>query len=183
MKSFNKTLLVTFVAAGLVACSSEQPNVASTEVSKSAKAPFKRSIGKTGAPIDMQYKILNAKPQVGQEIEIEVSFNTPLKSSVNSQFHAPEKLIWVSSAKSFESSVNKASQRSTIPNIKVVAEKEGVFYVHLVASVMHDGKRLAKPFTIPVRVGNGAFELEKPGEVKVDEKGQTIIVQKAETNQ
>ncbi|MCP3673482.1 MAG: hypothetical protein GY829_03275, partial [Gammaproteobacteria bacterium] len=54
------------------------------------------------------------------------------------------------------------------------------YYIRMMATIELDGKSLSKPFIIPVRVGDSTFELEPVGEVVTDEKGQTLIIQKAD---
>ncbi len=68
------------LTASVVGCSVEKQKVNSTN-SETNQAVA--SIGKPSAPINMNYKILTDNPVPGQEIEIQVTFSSPLKSNVS----------------------------------------------------------------------------------------------------
>ena len=78
--------------------------------------------------------------------------------------------------------MNKSGVREALPVLKVIAPQNGLYYIRLVANVIKDGKTLAKPFVIPVKVGDGELVLEPAGEIVTDDKGQRVIIQKAETD-
>ncbi len=174
-----RLIMALTLTASVVGCSVEKQKVNSTN-SETNQAVA--SIGKPSAPINMSYKILTDNPVPGQEIQIQVTFSSPLKSNVSASMKAAEGLTWASSEKSWQANISKSGQYSSLPNMKVVAPADGVYYVHLVAQVMDGGKLQYKPFTIPIKVGDAEVVLESPGEVITDEKGQKVIIQKVDSN-
>ena len=156
----------------------EQQQTSAQKDQKSISPPA----AKPSAPISMQYKVLTASPKPGEEIEIEVSFNSPIKSPIKSNLTSAKKLTWMNSNKSWQSVVSKSGRREAMPRLKVIAPEDGIYYLHFVATVEIEGKLLAKPFTIPVQVGEGPFELEPVGEVIIDDKGQKVIIQEGESD-
>lgn len=182
MKRISQSYFLIATVSLLLSCSSEQENRLSAKPITEQKSVLKTATSKTSAPISMQYKVLTQSPAVGQEIEIEVSFQSRVKSSINSKMTIAKKLLWVNDNTTWQSGFNKLNQREALPLLKVIASEEGRFYIHLIASIEVNGKLLSKPFIIAVNVGNAALKLAPAGEIMTDEKGQKIIIQKAETN-
>ncbi len=173
-----KAMLILAFSASIVGCSAEKQKVASVSTETNSATA---SVGKPSAPINMTYKVLTENPVPGQEIEIRVAFSSPLKSTVSANMQAAEGLTWASANTRWQAEISKTGQYTNLPSIKVVAPANGVYYVHLVAQVMDNGKLQSKPFTIPVKVGNAEAKLQSPGEVITDEKGQKVIIQKVDT--
>jgi hypothetical protein len=174
-----KTILAITLAVAITGCSADKAPV----VPEKAKTkPSTGSVGKPSAPISMSYKVLTENPMPGQEIEIQVVFSSHIKKDVSANVKTAENLTWVSSEKSWQASFSKSGQYSAVPNLKVVAQEKGIFYIHIMANVMDNGKALYKPFVIPVNVGNVERTLESPGEIIVDENGQAVIVQKVDSD-
>ncbi|WP_196139916.1 hypothetical protein [Aliikangiella sp. G2MR2-5] len=142
----------------------------------------KQSVGKPSAPIYMNYKLLTKNPSAGEQIEISLSFSSRVKSGIRANITPSDKLTWVSQQLDLHSELRKSGERSALPTLKVVAPKDGIFYIHLVASVEENGQILSKPFTIPVVVGKGDTQLEV-GQYEIDSKGQKVKVMKAESSQ
>ena len=168
-------ITVVLVTSLMFACSTE-----ATKVNASEKKTTVVNGDKPGAPISMQYNVLTQSPQAGEEIEIQVSFNSRVKTPVMVEMTSAEKLTWLNSNKTWQNNFNKSGTREASPNLKVIANENGVFHIHLVASIEENGVVVSKPFTIAVQVGNGERQLETVGEVMTDSKGQKVIVQKAE---
>ncbi|WP_168204027.1 hypothetical protein [Aliikangiella coralliicola] len=179
MNTINRIGLAALLGGALMACTSESGQRVVSQVEKS---PVSHTYSKPGAPITMTYNVLTSSPKAGEEIEIEVSFKSAAKSSVKSEMASAKKLTWLNGNTNWTSQLQKSGQRESLPVLKVIAPQNGIYYINLVASVEQDGKTMAKPFTIPVKVGEGPFELAPVGEVVTDEKGQRVIVQKAESN-
>ncbi len=181
-----KNILALTLSLVIVGCSTESQKVVSNEQKVVSKEHDEKaahaSVGKPSAPINMSYKVLTENPVPGQEIEIQVAFSSPLKTAISAEMKATEGLSMVSQEKSWSAEVSKSGEYAGLPNIKVVAPADGIYYVHLVAQVMEAGTPQFKPFTIPVKVGSGEVDLESPGEVVEDEKGQKVIIQKVGGN-
>ncbi len=92
-----------------------------------------------------------------------------------------EKLTWSNNNTSWQSVLKNNGERESLPLLKIVAPADGLYYIHLMASIEKDGKVLSKPFTIPVKVGTGEVKFDPVGEVSVDQNGQKVIIQDAET--
>jgi len=176
MNIVNKLSVIVILAATMVGCTVES-NKKTSELNKSVPV---QPLGKPSAPISMSYKILTESPKAGDEIEIQVRFQSRVKSPIKVQMDNAKNLTWHNSSKNWEPRVNKSGLSEPLPLIKISAPKNGLYYVNLIASVKEDGQMLAKPFTIPVRIGEGSVELDSTGEVMVDENGQKIIVHKIE---
>ncbi len=178
MKKINQMISMVALSSLLLACSSE-----STQVNKNITKEVMVNGGKTGAPIEMQYKILTQSPKAGEEIEVQVQFNSRVKAPVQIEMSPDKKLTLLSDTKNLQSTLNKSGIREAMPVIKVMAAEDGIYYIHLIASVEENNSIMAKPFTIAVRVGDAQKVLEEVGEVITDEKGQKIIIQEAETEE
>ena len=178
MNTINRIGLAALLSSAIMACTSESGQ----QISHVEKKPANSSYSKPGAPISMDYKVLNTSPKAGDEIAIEVSFKSNVKTPIKSQMTSAKKLTWLNSSKNWNSQLQKSGEREPLPQLKVMAPADGMYYITLVATIEHDGQTMAKPFTIPVKVGEGPFELEPVGEVVTDEKGQRVIIQKGESN-
>lgn len=178
MNTINKVYVMVVLAGLVIGCTVDKNQVINATEKTIPISP----IGKPGAPISMSYKILTESPDPGEEIEIEVKFESRIKSAIAVKANSNNKLIWTSTEKEWSSVANKLGVRDVLPLLRVTAPEKGIFYIHLVANVVQDGKTLAKPFTIPVKIGNDPIELESVGEVVTDESGQRIIIQKAKSD-
>jgi len=180
MNIIYKTSLLTALIGSLVACTADHDQTITHTTEK--ELTQKTIVGKPSAPISMSYKMLNSTAQPNEEINIEVSFQSQFDSPISIQMNSAEKLTWLNNSKNWQREMNKSGVRETLPPLKVIAPENGLYYIRLMASVVIDGKTLSKPFTIPVKVGDGSVVLEPVGEVVVDEKGQRVIIQKSESN-
>jgi|GEM_PF-3596016 len=181
MKKLVQQSLMAISASLLVACTTD-----STEQTV-AQTPEKKekvvmTTSKTTAPISMKYQLLTQSPKAGEEIEIAISFDSSIQSEVKSSMTSAEKLTWLNAKTSWQSGMSKTGQRESLPTLKVVAPKDGIYYISFVATVEYEGKTLARPFTIPVQVGDGPFEKAQKDETVVDDKGQRVIIQKGESD-
>ncbi len=176
MKMMNTLLLTTAMAVMVVGCAADKER-AETQVKKQT---IIEPIGKPSAPISMSYKILTDSPKPGEEIEIEVNFQSKVESVIFVKANtSANKLTLINANKNWQSSMNKSGDRETLPVMKVTTSVEGLHYLRLVANVIKDGKTLAKAFVIPVKVGDSKVEIEPAGEIVTDDKGQRVIIQKA----
>ncbi len=180
---FSKVIMGLLAGSVLLGCTNEvnQPNQIAESTANSDK-PMIQIPGKTGAPIYMEYRILTDAPESGQTVEIEVNVTSPLETTVSTEMTSAKKLTWLNAQKNWKNTLTKAGEKSALPTLKVIAESDGVYYIHFVATVEHNGESLAKPFTIPVSIGKGTVKLEKNGQVVTDEKGQKVIVNKAQSD-
>ena len=181
MRNVKSYSIACALTLGLVACGAEVQTEQPTDVS-SKKATHSHSYQKPGAPIEMTYQVLTQAPQVGDEIEIEVSFDSSIKSMISTQMNAAKGLEFLNENTSWQSFANKSGLFESLPRLRVIAPSEGLFYINLVASIEEDGKVQSRPFVIPVKVGNGEVKLESTGQVITDENGQKLIVHKAQTS-
>ncbi len=175
MNKLFKNLSVILATTFMVACTAETPQKNMNSNQKTITVN-----GKSGAPITMEYSVITQSPKAGDEIEIQVSFKSKLRSAVKVEVTSAEKLTWLSGDKNWQNIVNKSGIRESQPPLRVIASEDGVYYIHLIASIEENNSIMAKPFTIPVSVGNGVRILEEVGDVVTDEKGQKVIIQKAE---
>ncbi|MBV1908944.1 MAG: hypothetical protein KUG78_06445 [Kangiellaceae bacterium] len=173
-----KTILTSTIIFTLAGCTIDSSTVSPLPEKDSQSGP----IGKPSAPISMSYKILTENPKAGDEIEIQVTFSSTVSSAISTSMKSAKKLTWLNSKTNWESTLSKSGERSRIPSLKVSAEEDGIYYVHLMASVVEQGNTLFKPFTILVNVGSVEPILESAGEIVVDEKGQKIIIQDGDSN-
>ena len=173
-----KTVLAITLAVAITGCTDKAPTVSEKNKIKLSTT----SVGKPSAPISLNYQVLTENPVPGQEIEIKVAFSSLIKTDISINVKAAENLTWISTEKSLQSSLNKSGQYSEVPNLKVMAQENGIFYIYIMANVMENGQALYKPFVIPVNVGNVEKVIESPGNVVVDENGQIVIIQKVDTD-
>ncbi|MCP4270739.1 MAG: hypothetical protein GY781_02060 [Gammaproteobacteria bacterium] len=180
MKNLNIISLIAVLSSALFACTSDT-STSSSDITQKENKNVNTPIGKPSpAPITMDYKILNPLAKAGEEIQVEVKFNSREKAPVVSTMTSAKKLTWISSDISWQSEMTKSGNRESLPILKVVAPTDGIYYIRMIATIESDGKSLSKPFIIPVKVGNAVVELEPVGEVVTDEKGQTVIIQKTD---
>jgi len=139
------------------------------------------SPGKPSAPISMAYQVLTKSPQPGQEIEIAVSFKSTQQSNINAQLQSAEKLTWVNAEKSWQSSPQKNGAWSSLPHLKVVAPQNGLYFIHMMASVELDGKLVYKPFTLAVQVGEPSTTNPNANIIE-DENGEKLHVQQGDSH-
>ncbi|MBO1256165.1 hypothetical protein J3L16_10765 [Alteromonas sp. 5E99-2] len=177
MKNFNLHIIIFGAFSLLMGCGSGV-DVASSE--ESSKADLKHNYQKPGAPIEMTYKVLTQAAQAGDEVEIEVSFDSPVKSTISTKLNPLKNMSLVNDKTSWQSHVAKSGEFESLPNLKLKAQADGLYYVTLVASIEVDGNVQSKPFVIPIKVGKGNVNLESSGEIIVDESGNKLIVHKAE---
>lgn len=174
-----RTIIVLSLTASVVGCGVEKQKVNSTN---SELNHATASVGKPSAPIDMSYRVLTEKPVPGQEIEIQVVFSSSLKSTVSANMKSAEGLTWASPEKSWQANLSKSGEYGALPNLKVIAPADGVYYLHLNAQVMDNGIQQSKPFVIPINVGDAERVLDSPGEIITDGKGQKVIIQKVDSS-
>ena len=171
-------IIVLSLALGIAGCTTDTKKV----LTEGEKIVESAPVGKPSAPISMNYKVLTENPKPGQEIEIQIEFSSTISSSISAEMKAAKDLTWINSEKTWEVSMSKSGESKALPSLKVSASENGMYYVYLMASITDNGKKLYKPFTIPVKVGNGELNLESPGEIQVDDKGQRVIIQKGESD-
>ena len=177
MKTTNIFLLAATLAMVNVGCTANNDQtIAPVEKNKGIEP-----IGKPSAPISMSYKVLTASPQPGEAIEIELKFSSKINSDIVVKANSSaNKLTLLNANKSWQSVINKSGTRQALPVLKVVASEAGLYYFRLVANVVEDGKSMAKAFVIPVKVGDSEIEIEPVGKIVTDDKGQRVIIQKAD---
>ena len=181
MKSLRKLALLSISICILAGCTADTTETSQVD-SKIDKQPVSAIVGKPSAPITMQYRLLTTSPKAGEEIEIEVSFDSTAATTVTSQLTSAENLTWLNREKNWHSTSSKSGEHASLPRIKVVAPQDGRYYLRFVAEVEINGEKQAKPFTIAINVGDGAVNVDSVGEVITDEKGQKLIIQKAESD-
>ncbi|MCO7223489.1 hypothetical protein [Pleionea sp. CnH1-48] len=178
MKSLLKLTVALSIASSLVGCTQEATPV--VEMKKEAVA---HAYSKPSAPIELDYKVLTKSPLAGDLIEIEVAFRSSTKAPVKASVSSAEHLVWVEGKPQWSTQLSaKTGKYSAVAPIRVIAEKNGRFYINLVASVEQDGKTQYRPFTIPVQVGNEAVQHKPVGTVVTDEQGQKILIQKGQSS-
>jgi hypothetical protein len=191
MKTSIKISVILTLATSVFGCSSDFNNAdannsnannnshLATEQSKVKAGP----IGKPSpAPISMQYKVLNSGAQPGETINLELKFDSPVKSAIQTKMTMAENLTVINKSNQWTSQMSKSGEREPLPQLQVVAPANGIYYIRFVASIEKEGKTLSKPFIVPLNVGNVAVELEPVGEVITDDKGQKVLIQKASTD-
>lgn len=180
MKTINTFLLAAILASVNVGCTTSNDQI----IGPVEKNKNVEPVGKPSAPISMSYKVLTASPQPGQEIEIELKFSSKINSAIVVEANSSaNKLTLLNANKSWQSALNKSGDRQALPVLKVIGPEAGLFYFRLVANVVEDGKTMAKAFVIPVKVGDSETEVESNGKIVTDEKGQRVIIQKAEKSE
>ncbi len=173
-----KLLILTILASTILGCAADKEQISSTTEKKSMTAPTE----KPSAPISMKYQILTTTPKVGENIEVEVSFQSKANSVIHVKTHfSDDKLSLQNDNKIWQTNMNKLGVGKAIPILKVVASENGLYYIRLVANVEIDGTMQAKSFVIPVKVGDEEIALEPVGKVTIDDKQQKVIIQKANT--
>ncbi len=175
---FSSYLLILLV----IGCISRKEHSVEKEESQPIRREVFASPGKPSAPITMNYKILSKNLKAGDEIEIEVTFTSTVNSPITSEMTSSGKLDWINSERSWQIPVNLTGPREKLPRVKVVAPKEGLFYIHFVAKIDDGNQKMTKAFSIPIKIGDGPIKLKPPGKVVTDSKGQRIIIQKADSN-
>lgn len=163
IKSFLYLLL-----GGLLICSVSY-------AAKSSGDAHQGFIGKPHAPVEMTYVlpdkiaatkklIISATLTAMQDVDaldVRVRFDEGLQAISKQQLN-------------FGRSGKKQSNQF---DIECVAQRNGLFYVHVLTTLTIDGQQQSRSFTIPVNVGNVDVrkQLKASGVVKQDASGERII--------
>ncbi len=174
-----KKLLITLALSTLflTACSSEQSLVNSTKNTASTHQDY---IGKATAPIEMSFQLSKKTFSVGENIEVEISFDSKIKKSITTKLSESKNLQQLSSNNNWNLAFNKSGDRQAPEKLTFMAEQEGRFYLDFVASIEVDGKLMHKAFSIPIQVGQ--VTTQNVDGVVTDETGKKVKVYKLKEN-
>ena len=178
LKDRTLMILMMFTLA-LAGCSSDGSVAVSQAKTETKKVVV--PVGKSSAPITMNYVISKENLEPGEAFSIQMNFQSSLPSSISVKTNPPEKLTLLNSQTNWQSKRTKSGERESLPVLSLVAPENGTYYVRLMASVEQDGEVFSKSFVIPVVVGDGAIHLEPVGKIVIDDNGQKILIQKGDS--
>lgn len=186
----------------LLACSNEisqapaahsQPksklNQTQTQTEKAQQIEPQTSMtkGKPSAPINVEYQLLTPAPKPGDEIHIQLNLTSVTQSPIDCQLISANQLTWLNQQTGWQIQADQSGNYAQLPLFKMVAPAEGLFYLYLSASIEIDGQIMQKPFAIPVAVGDisklsksAAAKSADQNHIQIDQKGQKILIQKAQ---
>jgi len=165
----SKILYVCLLLAGLLGCN------ASYAGKSTATDEHQRFIGKPHAPVDIKYESPN-KVTVAKKLGIRVTLVTARDvDAVDVAIRFDEGLQAVS-----EQSLHfgpSAKKHGNDFDIECIPQRNGVFYVHLLATLSMNGQQQSRSFTIPVNVGDVDVRkaMKSSGAVTRDASGEAII--------
>lgn len=134
---------------------------------------------KPGAGICLNYQL----PEVinpGDMFELKLNYSGHLNGSLKSQLRLPTALAEVKTQQSLKQSIQSMDQGQQ-SLLRLRANEKGFYYIRLLASINDGQQNKTRAFAIPVNIGNvdPADYLKKNGELKVNDKGVTIMDMKA----
>ncbi len=180
MNKLNRTIYFGFLLAIISACSMEKDSNSSSK-SAGKDNPI-RITGKPSVPISMSYTISKNNLVAGDDFDVAISFQSKIDSSITVKTNSFKKLIGLNAKQTWKVKQTKSGEKELMPLLKFEALGNGTHYIRFTASVVEDGVTLTKPFIIAVEVGNAEVKLKSAGKVIIDDKGQTVIIQKAGSN-
>ena len=127
------------------------------------------------APIDVKYRLLDT-PRVGQPLSLELTLMPTVATTGFGFTLKPEEGLVVDTAQLTKSFAGKATRPPQTTTLSITPQREGRFYLRVVANVVVNGQSKSRTVTIPIQVGSGTRELEAMGEVKIDADGNRIIL-------
>lgn len=132
-------------------------------------------VGKPHAPVEMQY-VLPDKMVAAKKMNISVTLTTTRDvEALDVSVRFDDGLQAVSKQQlNFGRSASKHGNQFAI---ECLPQRNGLFYVHLQATLTLDGQLQSRSFTIPVNVGNVDVRkhLKASGVVRQDAAGERII--------
>lgn len=146
----------------------------SDELSQTIDTVYQSPGARLRAPIDVKYRLLDT-PRIGQPLSLELTLMPTVVATGFGFVLKPEDGLVVNAAqltRSYLSEVPMTPERSTV---SITPQREGRFYLRVVANVVVNGQSKSRTVTIPIQVGAGTRELETLGEVKIDADGERII--------
>lgn len=165
----SKILYVCVLLAGLLGCN------ASYAGKTSATDEHQGFVGKPHAPVEMKYVSPN-KVTVAKKLGIHVTLVTAGDvEALDVAVRFDEGLQAVSEPRlHFGPSAKKSGNQF---EIECVPQRNGLFYVHLQATLSLNGQQQTRSFTIPVNVGDVDVRkaMKSSGAVTQDASGEAII--------
>jgi hypothetical protein len=139
-----------------------------------SELPNYQSPGKPGAPVTMHYVVIDAKPQLGTETQISISYaSTSIEAGhLSVAVTAGEGLHLVPGPVASEFLLDGAN----VPASQVITVRpysEGLHYVNVTAMFVQQGRTQGRSFAIPVQVGS---------DKKLKQAGQGRLIQDADGN-
>ncbi|NOY71337.1 MAG: hypothetical protein GXP14_03010 [Gammaproteobacteria bacterium] len=108
--------------------------------------------GKVSAPIEMKYT-LDAKPELGKPLNIEIQFSTSQSSDqIKASIKPTTGLNLQTMQHDFILPLDKKGE-TTLIVIPLTPQEAGLNYLHIIARINIRGKSQAKAFSIPVTIG------------------------------
>jgi len=178
---------------GLLACGGEDAEQATTieSLATAKMAAPSRDVGagpgddkyvgpvsKPGSPYTIAYRIIGT-PVVGSPVTVALRVAPNLGSQpVNLEYRINDatSMVLADSQPARVRMEFVANEPELQPQVTVVPQREGRFYLNVSASFETDDGTLSTITAIPIQVGAGSRELQPNGEVQVDENGETVRV-------
>ena len=178
------TSIVFIVITALVACqpqgsdgdSAESPDAVATadESIQTIDSVYQSPGGRLRAPIDVKYRLLDT-PHVGQPLLLELTLMPTVAATDFGFTLQPEDGLVVNAAHLTTSFAGKPARTPERSTVSITPQREGRFYLRVVANVVVNGQSKSRTVTIPIQVGAGTRELEAMGELKIDADGNPIV--------
>jgi len=183
VKSIINIISLLVIAVLLSGCNAET-RVTNDEPAKLQKNSLQQKYpGKPHAPVYMKYS-LPKKIAVGDVIEIELQFRSDIDAdglhvAVNLQ---EDGVLALNSMNQYAFGVQSKGQHNPL-SLSLQASANGLFYVHLTATLVNQGQSQSRSFSLPVKVGDVDMQkqLKRSGQLGKDSKGRSIIIMPAET--
>jgi hypothetical protein len=132
-------------------------------------------VGKPHAPIEMTFQ-LPSKLKPGQAIEFTFSLMpTQDVESLSMQMRVDDGLVLKTDTQAGYGVMSKGAKADHV--VKLVSQREGLFYVHVQASVKVAGQIQSRSFVIPLNVGDvdARKYMKSSGRVTEEAGGERII--------
>ena len=171
-----KTLIISAMSVALI---TSGVWVGAQTSSKSAVADGSQrmaSPGKPAAPINLDYEV-KGQLQTGGEIVVKLAFSGIDAGTVTASVRPDPGLVRIDSSEDLRLPVQQKGGAAAGQEIRLIPEKDGIYYVNIFATLAINGEQQYKSFAIPLEVGqvDWAEHLKPQGELKDDGLGNTII--------
>lgn len=185
LKSVSKNCFLLVVVLVLSACNADKYAVGDVEGALHKNPVQNKYPGKPHAPVYLKYAVPK-NIAVGDNLEIDLQFRSDIDADalhvkVNLQ---EDGLLVLNSMNQYAFGIQSKGQNNPLA-LSLQANANGLFYVHLTATLDNQGKTQSRSFSIPVKVGNVDMQkqLKHSGQLGKDSKGRPIIIMPAETPQ
>ena len=180
MKKTKLLLAPLLIVMGLNAKPTETTQVQKTDI-ETSNVKTGTTIGhyqKPGAPIDMTYK--STTVNAGEPSDINISLSTTVKSGSMSVTITLDDELKEEDSVSKEITFELSPEQKSYPiNLRVSAEKDGLYYIRLLTKIDKIQSSKLRAFAVPVYVGANPQPKSKGLHIMKAKSGENLSVSKA----